>query len=796
MRVNQPTKFITDYSIGETVIFSRTLKPAARLFFAFAAFLLAAPVIANAACPAVVTSPLNVRLCNAQGNDIADDRPAIQDAVDTLAAAGGGTVYFPPGYYRVGNTIHVPSNIRIQGMGATEYNAQIKLMVKYVPLFEVNDGASNVVFKDLYLLAFESLRWRRSAPWETALIRTEGTTGISLQASNARGGDISDVRIENVRTSQFTYGIAATAPSPGGFVNITNVKIRNYASDGNEYALYANTKGADNWDVQNMNAYPTFDKQNGIFLERSGQMRFLQLSCAGDAGGFCAKLWDNGDTYFRQYHSEGTGGVCIGSDCAATNPTYAGANSSAVTFENSPVGGEVHRATDLTLINNRYWLDFPSSQPVSFQFPGSGANSSVKSCGNVWVSWDPATHRTNTTVIKPSWDYPGLPSANLSGCERNKLTAAPVFSTGYEPDNERLTGEVSVLTHGATNGGTNDDAPAFRAALAAARTAGSRRVFVPAGTYDIESTVNLVDGETILGEAGSVVNLKTSGTSLFRIENRIASPGWVKGVTFRNLALTSVSNTATIGINFENFSEDTTGAASDYQIQNVDFNNFENGIAVRPMDEISSSPAPNKDPMFDSVSVKDGDFTNNKIPILMRSDNASNWNLENLRVTIPGSDEGVRIDGGGNVSVRNISCTGSGSGSSCLNIKRHTGAAVESLTATGVLNALVAPWESGWSQFPVTFRNSNFRAGVYFQGKIYLSSINNVYPARLTRNSTARQVIFGTQYDGSPFNDVSYGELSKVYSCDDEFRDPAAMFPATSWSNVVGTLSTPVTMCY
>ena len=51
------------------------------------------------------------------------------------------------------------------------------------------------------------------------------------------------------------------------------------------------------------------------------------------------------------------------------------------------------------------------------------------------------------------------------------LTAVPVFNTGYEPDNERLTnGEVNVLTYGATpnNGGEDDDTTAFLNAINAA----------------------------------------------------------------------------------------------------------------------------------------------------------------------------------------------------------------------------------------------------------------------------------------------------------------------------------------
>jgi Pectate lyase superfamily protein len=41
----------------------------------------------------------NVQAFGARGNAAADDTAAIQDAIDTCAAAGGGVVYFPPGTY-------------------------------------------------------------------------------------------------------------------------------------------------------------------------------------------------------------------------------------------------------------------------------------------------------------------------------------------------------------------------------------------------------------------------------------------------------------------------------------------------------------------------------------------------------------------------------------------------------------------------------------------------------------------------------------------------------------------------
>jgi Pectate lyase superfamily protein len=735
-------------------------------------------------------TPIDVTSFGAVGDNSTDNRVFIQNAINSAAA--GDTVYFPPGLFNVSGTIYVPSNIRVQGTGSTVYNTQIRLTPTQTALFEVvENGAANIVFKDLTLVANSNPNvYPRNSASETALIRTEGTTGISFKAGS---GGMSNIVIENVRTTQFTYGIAATSATPGSDYPITDVKIRNYASDGNEYSLYTKTKGAGGWDVQNMDVYPMYDGQNGIFLERSGQMQFLQLSCAGvNTANTCAKLWNNGDTYFRQMHVEGPRlGFCVGTNCIPNQSETPVENASRITVENSATGGEINRATNLVTINNRFWLDYPTNPPPSpYRFFGTGTNSTLTSCGNVWVSWNPSTHRTNTTVTIPSWAFPGLTNP-VSGCVNSYLTPVPIFKTGYEADNERLNGEIDVTAppfYAIPNDGL-DDTTAFVNAIAAANATRGKRVFVPAGTFDISSTLNLSgDGQTVLGEAGSIIHLTKSNLSLFKVVNKAGYP--VNGITFRNLTLTSDTTSGTFGINFENYDPAVVGAASDFQIQNVDFTGFEAGIAVRPVGGVLS----NANPMFDSVSIKDADFSGNKTAILIRSGNASNWNMENIRVNIPNGEEGIRLDGAGHASLRNLSCTSAGTGTACVIIQRQSGTTIENLSASGVTNALFVPWENGWTQFPVTVRNSNLQAGVYIQGRIYLNSVNNVYPAKLRKFSTSKDVKFGGYLDGSNYNDVSYGGLSDVFSCGDIFKDTTTTFFQTTWI-YLGTLSTPVTYC-
>lgn len=59
---------------------------------------------------------VSVRRHGATGNGVTDDSSAIQSAIDVVAALPrGGTVYFPPGTYKLGTTLTLASNVRLLG---------------------------------------------------------------------------------------------------------------------------------------------------------------------------------------------------------------------------------------------------------------------------------------------------------------------------------------------------------------------------------------------------------------------------------------------------------------------------------------------------------------------------------------------------------------------------------------------------------------------------------------------------------------------------------------------------------
>jgi hypothetical protein len=57
----------------------------------------------------------NVRNFAAVGDGVTDDTAAFQRALDTVARAGGGTVYAPPGKYLLKGTLNVPDGVTLRG---------------------------------------------------------------------------------------------------------------------------------------------------------------------------------------------------------------------------------------------------------------------------------------------------------------------------------------------------------------------------------------------------------------------------------------------------------------------------------------------------------------------------------------------------------------------------------------------------------------------------------------------------------------------------------------------------------
>lgn len=89
----------------------------------------------------------NVQQYGAIGNGVVDDTAAIQDAINAANAAGGGTVYFPPGTYKATNiTLAGMANITLMGAGAASI---LDNSGNNTRVFEIKTSSNHIAIESL-----------------------------------------------------------------------------------------------------------------------------------------------------------------------------------------------------------------------------------------------------------------------------------------------------------------------------------------------------------------------------------------------------------------------------------------------------------------------------------------------------------------------------------------------------------------------------------------------------------------------------------------------------------------------
>jgi hypothetical protein len=147
----------------------------------------------------------NVKAPNfgAVGDGVTDDTSAIQDAVDAANAAGGGTVYFPPGSYLVSRDgsdtwcLTLPSNVTLRGSGYASQilNAEQQITGADVPAVIKASSATNIAVKDLRITG-------------DAIVSSLGDSyfGYGIFLTSVTGFTIDNVHFEYLRQGPFKLG--------------------------------------------------------------------------------------------------------------------------------------------------------------------------------------------------------------------------------------------------------------------------------------------------------------------------------------------------------------------------------------------------------------------------------------------------------------------------------------------------------------------------------------------------------------------------------------------------------------
>jgi hypothetical protein len=167
---------------------------------------------------------------------------------------------------------------------------------------------------------------------------------------------------------------------------------------------------------------------------------------------------------------------------------------------------------------------------------------------------------------------------------------------------DKLRETVSVLDFGADNTGATDAGPAINAALLAAANAGGKSVYIPAGRYRINTTVNIGPGVRVFGDGTTdALNslsprlgtelLAGTATPMVRMVGASDISGWPaasgggdQGYGFKGITLYSQNATSATGLQIG-----VTGGSDARNVYIEDFNSrgFLIGIDVQRSYELS-----------------------------------------------------------------------------------------------------------------------------------------------------------------------------------------------------------------
>jgi hypothetical protein len=144
---------------------------------------------------------INVKWFGAKGDGVTDDTAAIQAALNTINALGGGTLFFPRGTYIISAYLTLPKNITVKGEGK---NATI------IKATHAGGGGANLGENIRNGTAFYSNWTSNASTWVGIVIRD-----LSIWNSNAatsQGAAFYDncgsgILIDNVETEGFKYSV-------------------------------------------------------------------------------------------------------------------------------------------------------------------------------------------------------------------------------------------------------------------------------------------------------------------------------------------------------------------------------------------------------------------------------------------------------------------------------------------------------------------------------------------------------------------------------------------------------------
>jgi hypothetical protein len=491
---------------------------------------------------------------NAQGDGSTDDTAAIQSAINHVETSGGGTLYFPPGTYKITSSLEIIGSYpdQVCNLVGCGINTTVKW---YGPA-----GGAMVWANGASACKYEGFVWDGGG---TGGLTGTGGAGCAFleYSSNPFNGGYSDymtgIRHENESFRNFTVpgnftpqGLPPDTLNPSGFppaaiisglanplgsvpvgeLTAVNCKFQYcttalynpvelynnfmWVMDGCEFdnngtGFQCGTWGAGGSDFILMNSH--FEGSTVTDIGYGGGIRGLRLTSSGSAafytgfmgGAGLQDCWIDGWTnpsYAMSFISSGQARVV---DCTFTNPPAGAAPPIAL--------GTQTADTQTMLFSNNVATNFPGQTILNHY----GAEPS-----NANIDWIPA----------------GSMGANVTSPHETFLKST------YPPDATHIL-DVTAAPYNADTSGTHDVSAAVQAAVNDAASANNGTcVYFPNGLYRLANTVNCTGGNySIEGEGyhSEVWWAAGSGGTMFTVSNP-------QNIAFRNIHLAALFSSGTV----------------------------------------------------------------------------------------------------------------------------------------------------------------------------------------------------------------------------------------------------------
>ncbi|MBV9211835.1 MAG: right-handed parallel beta-helix repeat-containing protein [Acidobacteria bacterium] len=203
---------------------------------------------------------ISVKRFGARGDGKTDDTAAIRAAVQAIAGAGGGRLFFPNGIYPVSSAIDLPSGITIAGAsGAYNGSCQIRLTAAGQKIFTIGENRRRISIHDIEL---------KAAPASTSPYRIMEKT-IGIDARGKAPNSSFEIEFRNLSITGFDRGISAEDSQGARAWQFDDVLIDHCTFAENNYGIYVDSQNASYWKINNC-WIVSMSGGYGIYLKSSG----------------------------------------------------------------------------------------------------------------------------------------------------------------------------------------------------------------------------------------------------------------------------------------------------------------------------------------------------------------------------------------------------------------------------------------------------------------------------------------------------------------------------------------------